>query len=98
MSNVNDLKIEKINSLVLYMMQFAFIEIRSASSLNAAKKFADIFHNVPVSLLKSGNTDDGQLILNGIMERARNHNMDEYIQNLIKLSQKEIAEKASLNN
>ena len=95
MSNESYSKATNINSLVLYMMQFVFIEIRSASSLKAAKKFADIFHNVPVLLLKSRSIDDEQLILNGIIERAKNHNMDEYIKKLIELSQKEIAEKTS---
>lgn len=93
MVNDEDSEVSDIKPLLLYMMQFIFIEIRSASSLHAAKKFADIFHKVPISLLKSRSIDDEKLILNGIIERAKNYDLDEYIKNLIELSKKEIAVK-----
>lgn len=93
MVNEDGSEASDIKPLILCMMQFVFIEIRSASSLHAAKKFADIFHNVPILLLKSRSIADEKLILNGIIERAKNYDLDEYIKKLIELSQKEIAAK-----
>ncbi|EIK46951.1 hypothetical protein O59_000972 [Cellvibrio sp. BR] len=72
----------KINKALHYMMQLAFIEIRSATSLNAAKKFADIFHNTPMMLSNSSSTSEDQIILDKLLQRAKNHGMEDYMKKL----------------
>jgi hypothetical protein len=65
-----------------FMLQTALIEIRAAGSLNAAKKFADVFHNVPMALLKCSTADDYDAQFLDLLERAKRSGLDSYIQDL----------------
>lgn len=85
-----DLKNADIHSVLLYMMHTAFIEIRATDSLNAAKKIADIFHHVPLSLLKSGDPAEQRMILDNIMDKAARYGMNGYMNELIELSSRAI--------
>ncbi|TLM79130.1 hypothetical protein ACONUD_14620 [Microbulbifer harenosus] len=72
----------KINKALHYMVQLAFIEIRSATSLNAANKFADVFHNIPMMLLNSSSALEDQVILDKLIQRAKSNGMDDYVKKL----------------
>ena len=65
-----------------YMLQMALIEIRASDSLAAARKFADIFHNLPMRLLKCSSGEDYDAELKTLLERARRWGLDGYLQGL----------------
>ncbi len=70
------------------MMQSAFIEIRASRSLNASKKFADIFHNLPMMLVRSTSDEDDQLIYEKLLKSAQRYNMEDYVKELRELAEK----------
>ena len=75
-----------------YMLHVAFIEIRSANSLNAAKKFAYVFHNLPMGLLRCSTSEDYDAEFAKLMARAKRQGLDGYLQNLLASATKAVAE------
>lgn len=65
-----------------FMLEAAFIEIRASSSVNAAKKIADIFHSLPMALLKCSTSDDYDAQFLNLLERAKRSGLDSYVQKL----------------
>jgi hypothetical protein len=65
-----------------FMLEAALIEIRASASLNAAKKFADVFHNLPIALLKCSTSDEYDAQLLNLLERAKRSGIDSYVQKL----------------
>jgi hypothetical protein len=65
-----------------FMLEAALIEIRASNSLNAAKKFADVFHNLPMALLRCSTSDDYDTQFQNLLERAKRSDLDGYVQQL----------------
>ena len=80
-----------------YMLGAAFIEIRAANSVQAAKKFADVFHNLPMGLLNCVTSEDYDAQFLKIQERAKRWELDTYVQNLRLLAEKAVENKKSTN-
>jgi len=80
-----------------YMMHTAFIEIRASNSLNAAKKFADVFHNLPMSLLNCRTGEDYDAEFSKLLERARQWELHDYLQQLIGVATKAVAATTSID-
>jgi hypothetical protein len=74
-----------------YMMGVAFIEIRAASSVHAARKFADVFHDLPMDLLGCSTTDDYDAEFQKLLERAKHWGLENYVDDLKVLAEKVIA-------
>ena len=64
------------------MMHIAFIEIRSSESINVSKKFADVFHQLPMMLLKSNDLSDDIVIYKKIIERSKKYKLEVYLEEL----------------
>ena len=75
-------KERELNKALFYMMHIAFVEIRSAESLNASKKFADVFHNVPLMLSKSSSVEEDFNIYEKILEKSKRYDMEGYMESL----------------
>jgi hypothetical protein len=69
-----------------YMLTTALVEIRAAESLNAAVKFADVFHNLPMRLLDCTTAADFDAEYTKVLERSKLFGLEEYVQNLMKLA------------
>lgn len=65
-----------------FMLEAALIEIRASNSVNAAKKFADVFHNLPMALLKCSTSDDYDAQFLNLLERAKRSGLESYVQKL----------------
>lgn len=61
------------------MMSFAFIEIRAADSPGFPRKLADIFHNLPVRLLRCSTDEDYATEYQVLLDRARRWGMEGYL-------------------
>lgn len=70
---------QELEAALYHLMHFAFIEIRSSESLNAAKKIADIFHNVPMLVHRASSSEDYLNIFEKISKSSSKYNLEEYI-------------------
>ena len=76
-----------------YMMQTAFVEIRASGSLNSARKFADVFHNLPMRLLECTASEDYDAEFADMLERAKRWGLDQYLQRLLAMATEAVAAK-----
>jgi hypothetical protein len=65
-----------------YMLQAALIEIRASDTVQAAKKIADVFHALPMSLLNCSTNEDYENEFLRLMERAKRWGLQDYLENL----------------
>jgi hypothetical protein len=77
----------RLGRMLLYMIHAAFVEIRAAKSTNAAAKFADTFHNVPMRLAVANTDSEYELIYDEIVERARRNGIEDYVLKLRSLAE-----------
>lgn len=75
-----------------YLLASAYIEVRVADSLPAAKKFADIFHNLPMRLLRCVTSEDYDAEFLELLNRSKRYNMNTYMQELMLLADKVVSE------
>jgi hypothetical protein len=75
-----------------YMLQVAFIEIRAADSLNAARKFSDVFHGLPMGLARCSSCEDYDAEFARLLERGRRWGLEDYLQNLRTMATQSVAE------
>lgn len=61
------------------MMSLAFIEIRAAESPGVSRKLADIFHNLPVRLLRCSTDEDYEVEYQVLFGMARRWGMEDYL-------------------
>ena len=71
-----------------YMLATALVEVRGSKSLNAAQKFADVFHNLPMALLKCHTVEDFDEQYERLLERAKRHGLETYLRELIALAER----------
>ena len=71
----------------LYIMHIAFVEIRASKSLDASKKFADIFHNLPMMLANRENDEENERIHEELLKRARRSNLEGYLKDLRRMAE-----------
>lgn len=83
----------KMQVVLFYMLHIAFIEIRASESLNAAKKFADIFHNIPLMLNQSRNSQEDQKVYETLVGNAKRYGMEGYIDQLKVMALKNISQR-----
>ena len=74
------------------MMSFAFIEIRAADSSGFPRKLADIFHNLPVRLLRCSTDEDYAAEYQVLLDRARRWGMEGYLSQVREGVEKSIRE------
>lgn len=79
---MNDMQEVDMKSILHYMLKSAFIEIRASNSNNASRKFADVFHILPMALLTCSTDEDYQAEYLRLLERAKQRELDRYIENL----------------
>ncbi len=75
-----------------HMIGIAFIEIRATDSMPDARKFAGLFHNLPMRLLKCATSDDYDAELLELLNRSKRYNIEAYIRDLILLSEEAMLE------
>lgn len=76
-----------MKNVFYYMLHVAFVEIRAAESLNAAKKLADVFHNLPMRLNKDLTDEDCQSIYKDLLENAKRYGLESYVEELKKMAE-----------
>ena len=76
-----------------YMLGAVLVEIRAANSVHAAKKFADVFHNLPMSLLSCVTSADYDAEFFKLLERSKRWELDAYIKGLRILAERVVLEK-----
>ena len=74
-----------------YLLQTALVEIRASESLPAARKFADVFHNLPMNLLRCSTCEDYDAEYARLLERARRWGLDGYLQRLLVVATEAVA-------
>ncbi|WP_421568823.1 hypothetical protein [Stenotrophomonas sp. PD6] len=75
----DDVEVRIKRDVLHFMMKVAFIEIRAATSLNVAKKYADIFHGLPMALLACSRVDDYDTQFARLLERAKRSGLETYV-------------------
>lgn len=76
----------ELRRILHFMLMSAFVDIRAANSLSGAAKLADVYHNAPMRLLSCECTADYEALLSSIMERAKRHNLDVYLEGVQRLA------------
>lgn len=66
-----------------YMLQAAFIEIRASETIHAARKIADVFHALPLALLKCSTNEDYEKEFLSLKEKAKRWDLQEYLESLM---------------
>lgn len=62
-----------------WMLHVALVEIRAASSLQSASNMADVFHNLPMSLLRCSTSEECAGEFEKLLERAARLGLREYL-------------------
>ena len=65
-----------------YMLKAALIEIRAAESIHAARRFADVFHHLPMRLLACSTSADYEVEFLHLSERAKRSGLEAYVEQL----------------
>jgi len=86
--SINAKKKRDMQKILSYMMHIAFVEIRSCNSLNAAKKFSDIFHKLPMMLLNSESDEEDLAIYEKLIDRSKRYDLQDYIKKLKVIAEK----------
>ncbi|GAB2498480.1 hypothetical protein [Arenimonas alkanexedens] len=81
-----------------YMLATALIEIRASNTLNAAQKIADVFHNLPMGLLKCSASEDYDAEYAKLLQRAKRSGFEGYVRNLMVLATRTVSEKVNEDN
>jgi hypothetical protein len=76
-----------------FMLEAALIEIRASSSVNAAKKIADVFHSLPMALLRCSTSDDYDAQFLNLLERSKRSGLDIYVQELRAVAMRAVTRK-----
>lgn len=79
---MDDSKAKVKRDALHFMLEAALIEIRASDSANSAKKFAEVFHNLPMALLSCSTSEDYDTQFLNLMERAKRSGLDNYAQKL----------------
>ena len=69
--------------VLITMLRFALIEIRSADEIEVSHKLADIFHILPAQLLKDWDAEINEKAYSQILSKARKWGMEKYILDLV---------------
>ena len=90
MQNSKHEKSRKLEKELLHMIHTVFVEIRATDDVSLAKKLADTFHVVPISIANKESDLDDDAIYEGLLKRAKSQGLEEYVRELRKLSQSSI--------
>jgi hypothetical protein len=75
-----------------YIIGIAFVEIRATDSMVDAKRFAGLFHNLPMRLLRCVTSDDYDAEILELLNRSKRYNMEAYMRDLILLAENDTSE------
>ena len=65
-----------------FMLRAALLEIRASETVHAARKIADVFHVLPSALLQCSTKEDYEAELRGLLKKAANHGLADYVEKL----------------
>ena len=68
---------------ILGLLHAVLVEIRETNDLQQANQLADIFHELPVHLMKASEMSDLDQALEHVIVKAHSHRLDHYIWDFI---------------
>ncbi|WP_429930007.1 hypothetical protein [Agrobacterium vitis] len=66
--------------VILRALAYVFMDIRATNSIKMANSLADVFHNTPMGIYSSDESDE---IISKIELNSRRHGCEDYVRNLL---------------